>query len=57
MTTDAFGNAAVPLPVPNAPALRGVPFFAQWAVDDPAGGLVAGGRAFALSMMRAIIPW
>ncbi|MCA8955671.1 MAG: CHRD domain-containing protein [Planctomycetes bacterium] len=45
--TDARGCAAVQLPLPFLPSLRGVEFFAQWLVlapgANPAGGVVSNG--------------
>ena len=36
LSTDASGAAAVPIAVPNDPALLDAPFFEQFAVLDPA---------------------
>jgi ELWxxDGT repeat protein len=35
--TDAVGAAAIPLPIPNVPALRGGVVYCQWFVAQPGG--------------------
>ncbi|MGE3171027.1 MAG: ELWxxDGT repeat protein [Planctomycetota bacterium] len=39
LPTDPAGGATLPLPIPNDPALRGVPLFLQFGVFDPAGSV------------------
>ena len=36
-TTNALGNATVPIPLPFVPALAGITVFAQWGVAAPSG--------------------
>lgn len=55
--TETSGTAAVALPLPASAALAGATVFAQWAVDDPGGGFVSGGRNYALTPTRTIIIW
>ena len=55
-TTNALGNFAWPLPIPNNPLLHGVAFYAQAAVLDPLGPNL-GGLNLALTPARTIIVW
>jgi hypothetical protein len=57
VTTDAMGNARIPLPIPSLPSLLGATVYAQWAVFDPAGGSVAPLNSLAFSRSRKIILW
>ncbi|MFK7738980.1 MAG: hypothetical protein AB8H80_01560 [Planctomycetota bacterium] len=53
--TDAAGNAFGALPLPNAPSLTGLALFAQWAVVDPQGVLVAAPLPLAVTPLRRIV--
>jgi trimeric autotransporter adhesin len=46
LPTDGAGHAATSVALPNAPFALGIEIYSQWAVVDPAGGLLG---AFALS--------
>jgi hypothetical protein len=41
----------------GAPALVGMAFYVQWAVDDPQGALTVNGHPVATSDARTILVW
>lgn len=52
---NALGEASIALPIPSLPALANVAVYAQWAVMDPAGGLMTPGATFSASQAHTIL--